>query len=243
MTDKDKQQNFLDYLKTKEAFDAKVAEIDQVDKFDTSFGVETSTPFESWDAGKTDNFDLLNNYRYSPSPTGTLRAVISQVPVDYEEVTFIDFGSGKGRALLVASEFPFKKIIGVELSGHLCNIATQNVRQYDSTSKRCNDIEIRHQSAEEFEIPDDSGVFYFYEPFSSTVTERVLENIERSITRVPRAAVICLVGRALVPVVEGRAPWVPFGPVVQSPDDHYFDARLFAVHVGGAHTSGSGSAS
>jgi SAM-dependent methyltransferase len=243
VTDNDKRRNFLDYLEVQEAFDAKVAKIDQIDKFDTSFGVETSTPFESWDASEADNFDLLNNYRYSPSPTGILRAVISQVPVNYEETTFIDFGSGKGRALLVASEFPFKRIIGVELSGQLCDIATRNVMQYRSASKRCNDIDIHHQSAEEFEIPDDAGVFYFYEPFSSTVAEQVLDNIERSIRRVPRAAVICLVGRALVPVVEGRAPWMPFGPVVQSPDDHYFDARLFAVHVDGAHTAGSGSAS
>ncbi|MFF7788596.1 methyltransferase domain-containing protein [Streptomyces sp. NPDC007991] len=235
MTDKDKRRNFLDYLEVQEAFDAKVAEIDRIDKFDTSFGVDTSAPFESWDAGEADNVDLLNNYRYSPSPTGTLKAVISQVPLNYEEVTFIDFGSGKGRVLLVASEFPFKRIIGVELSGHLCNIATQNVTQYDSASKRCHNIEIRHQSAEEFEIPDDAGVFYFYEPFSSTVAERVLENIERSLRRAPRAAVICLVGRALVPVVEGRELWVPFGPVVQSPDDDYFDARLFAVHAGGPY--------
>ncbi|MFF7160430.1 class I SAM-dependent methyltransferase [Streptomyces sp. NPDC008086] len=243
MTDKGKRRNFLDYLEAQEAFDAKVAEIDRIDKFDTSFGVETSTPFESWDAGGADNFDLLNNYRYSPSPAGTLRAVISQVPVNYEDVAFIDFGSGKGRVLLVASEFPFKRIIGVELSGHLCDIATRNVTQYDSTAKKCDDIDIRHQSAESFEIPDDAGVFYFYEPFSSTVTEKVLENIERSLRRVPRPAVICLVGRALVPVIEGRAPWVPFGPVVQSPDDHYFDARLFAVHVGGTDTAGSDSVS
>ncbi|MCX5417300.1 class I SAM-dependent methyltransferase [Streptomyces sp. NBC_00059] len=243
MTDKGERRDFLEYLKVQEAFDAKVAEIDQVEKFDTSFGVDTSTPFESWDAGEADNFDLLNNYRYSPSPTGILRAVISQVPVAHEEVTFIDFGSGKGRVLLVASEFPFKRIIGVELSTHLCDIATRNVTQFDSSSQRCKDIAIRHESAEEFEIPDDAGVFYFYEPFSPAVTERVLENIERSIRRAPRAAVICLVGRALVPVVEGRAPWVPFGPVVKSPDDDYFDARLFAVHVDGADTAGSGSAS
>ncbi|MFE5241546.1 MULTISPECIES: hypothetical protein [unclassified Streptomyces] len=242
MTDKGERRDFLEYLKVQEAFDAKVAEIDQVEKFDTSFGVDTSTPFESWDAGEADNFDLLNNYRYSPSPTGILRAVMSQVPVDYEEVAFIDFGSGKGRVLLVASEFPFKRIIGVELSGHLCDIATHNVMRYDSPSKRCDDFDIRHQSAEEFEIPDDAGVFYFYEPFSAAVTERVLENIERSLRRVPRAAVICLVGRALVPVVEGRAPWVPYGPVVKSPDDDYFDARLFTVHAAGADTAGSGSA-
>ncbi|MFJ9634684.1 class I SAM-dependent methyltransferase [Streptomyces sp. NPDC101175] len=233
MTDDNKRQNFLDYLDFKETFDAKVAEIDEVEKFDTSFGVETSAPFETWDIDEADEADLLHNYRYSPSPTGTIREVITRVPFRYEEATFIDFGSGKGRALLVASEFPFKRIIGVEHSGHLCEIAARNVQRYDSRSKKCSAIEVCHQDATEFEIPDGAGVFYFYEPFSPAVAEQVLENIERSLSRVPRAAMVCLVGRALVPTVEGREMWVSYGPEVPSPDDHYFDARLFAVRAGG----------
>jgi hypothetical protein len=40
-------------------------------------------------------------------------------------------GSGKGRALLVASELPFAKIIGVELSRELHRIAEQNLGAID----------------------------------------------------------------------------------------------------------------
>ena len=34
----------------------------------------------------------------------------------HEEFLFVDFGSGRARALLMASEFPFRKVIGIEFS-------------------------------------------------------------------------------------------------------------------------------
>lgn len=229
MNGEDQRQDIRDYLKVKEDFDSKMAEIDRTERFDASHGVDTSTPFESWEIEEIDEAGLLNNYRYSPSPAATLRKVISATPVTYEDVAFVDLGSGKGRVLLVASEFPFKRIIGVEYSEHLCSIAERNIGQYSSASQKCDVFEIRHEDATKFEIPDDAGVFYFYEPFSPPLAMKVLENIERSLARAPRAAVICMVGRALLAVIEGREPWVPHGPVVTSPDEEYFDARLFTA--------------
>src|SRR5690242_3123851 len=44
--------------------------------------------------------------------------------------SFIDVGAGKGRALLLASELPFRKIIGVELSKELARIAAHNIHKW-----------------------------------------------------------------------------------------------------------------
>jgi len=42
--------------------------------------------------------------------------VLEKLSINHSEFTFIDFGSGKGRVLFLASEYPYKKIIGVELA-------------------------------------------------------------------------------------------------------------------------------
>src|SRR6185436_7767539 len=59
----------------------------------------------------------------------TLRKIIAALgPVD--GYTFVDLGSGMGRAVLVASEFPFRRIVGVEIAAELHAIAGRNVRRY-----------------------------------------------------------------------------------------------------------------
>jgi hypothetical protein len=47
-----------------------------------------------------------------------------------QDFTFIDLGSGKGRALLMASAYPFKRIIGVEFMPELHRVAQENIRKY-----------------------------------------------------------------------------------------------------------------
>lgn len=51
--------------------------------------------------------------------SSVLRQILDRLPLDFEEYTFIDLGSGKGRALLIASEYPFRAVVGVELSPKL----------------------------------------------------------------------------------------------------------------------------
>ncbi|MGG2464355.1 hypothetical protein ACO0M4_32100 [Streptomyces sp. RGM 3693] len=88
-------------------------------------------------------------------------------------------------------------------------------------------IDVRCQDAREFEIPDDAGFFYFYEPFSTAVAASVLDNIEESLARFPRTAVLCFVGSATIPVFDGRATWSQLGETLTSPDDAYYETRLY----------------
>jgi SAM-dependent methyltransferase len=68
-------------------------------------------------------------------------AILSSLNLRFEDFTFIDFGSGKGRALLLASEFPFKRIIGVEFSPELHAIAQRDIERYNSAGQKCKSIE------------------------------------------------------------------------------------------------------
>jgi SAM-dependent methyltransferase len=94
---------------------------------------------------------------------------------------FVDFGAGKGRALLLASRYPFKRVIGLEFCRALCAQARENVRlfQQRTGSKSC--IEIVEGDAADYELREDENVFYLYNPFDSVVLDRVLQNIRRSV--------------------------------------------------------------
>jgi SAM-dependent methyltransferase len=122
------------------------------DDFDDEMGVSTagivrleslSVPAESRRLG----------HRYQPSDPATLRRTISALPIRYEEFAFVDIGSGKGRALLVASEFPFERIVGVELSQELNEVALENIAAYANPAQRCRAIEAHCADATGYELP------------------------------------------------------------------------------------------
>jgi hypothetical protein len=114
------------------------------------------------------------------------RKALAYFDLRFEDFTFIDFGSGMGRALLMASEYPFKRIMGVEFSPDLHQIAEDNIRRYKSESQKCCDIRSICTDAAQFVIPPDMSMFYFFNPFSAEVMEKVLFNIHRSLQEFPR---------------------------------------------------------
>lgn len=240
MTEDNARLRGLDSLAFQERFDAMMAKIDESEAFDASLGVETSSPVEPWEIEEADDTTLLNNSRYSPTPVRTIRQAIAASPLPYEDISFVDFGSGKGRAMLVASEFSFRKVIGVEFSRRLCETAEKNIERYRGP-QNCGTVEVQCQNAAAFAIPNDASFFYFYEPFSVTVAQQVLRNIENSLRRQPRRAVLCLVGAGLLPAVAGTSPWAQLGQILPSPDDLYFDTRLFVNTGTAGHGATSGS--
>ncbi|MFF7636361.1 methyltransferase domain-containing protein [Kitasatospora sp. NPDC008050] len=227
MPENNARRRALDSLDLKQRFDANLARIDGLEDFDASLGVETSSPVEPWEIQEADDSTLVNNSRYSPTPVRTIRQAIETAAVEQAEVSFVDFGSGKGRVLLVAAEYPFKKVVGVEFSLELCTIARRNIERLPQGRGNRPALEVRCQDARDFEIPEDAGFFYFYEPFTPAVAAVVLDRIEDSLARAPRAAVLCFVGSALLPVLDGRTSWSQAGETLASPDDPYFETRLY----------------
>ena len=114
------------------------------------------------------------------------RDAIGALPIDYRRFVFIDFGSGKGRAILLATEFPFKRIVGVEFSEELHRIAQDNIRRFRSDISKCKDVESVCMDAVDYPLPDDCLVCYFCNPFDATLMAQVLSNIRKSFLRNPR---------------------------------------------------------
>jgi hypothetical protein len=106
-----------------------------------------------------------------------------QIPRDG---AFVDFGSGAGRALMMAVMSGFNPVIGVEFARDVCPIAEENLDVFRERTGRSFESRILNLDATEYEIGDDDRVFFFYNPFGRPVLERVVANIRRSHAAHPR---------------------------------------------------------
>jgi SAM-dependent methyltransferase len=134
--------------------------------------------------------EIVSNGQYQPSDpylfSEIMQAIAESAPHPIlSELTFIDFGSGKGRVLLMAAEFPFHKIVGVELLPELHEIAARNVQKYRSGA-HAGRIELWNGDARAFPIPPSPLFVYLNNPFSEPVLESVLASLSASLRQHPR---------------------------------------------------------
>ena len=116
----------------------------------------------------------------SPSTEGTRGCA------GLKNFTFIDLGSGKGRVLLMASEYPLRKIIGVEFMPELHRTAQENIAKHASEPQQCRQVRSMSMDARDFEFPDGPLIVYLFNPFSKATFVAVLENLRQSIEQAPR---------------------------------------------------------
>jgi SAM-dependent methyltransferase len=141
--------------------------------------------------------------RYQGSDPAAVRATLRDLQIDYPKFVFIDLGSGKGRVILVASEFPFKRIVGVEFSPELHETAVRNIASYSNPARRSAVIESVCIDAAEYELPDEPLVLYFYNPFLEPLMRTVLRRIAASLQASPRDAYLVFTGDvAMAPLIE-----------------------------------------
>ena len=95
---------------------------------------------------------------------------------------FLDLGAGKGRVLYQAARYPFRRVIGVEISPLLTVVARQNLAR-KRRRLRCREIELITMDAAEYEIPDDVTVVYLYHPFIGETFAKVVERLAASLDR------------------------------------------------------------
>lgn len=159
-------------------------------RFDDERGVDTA----SWvhvPELDTQSPNREHAMRYQPSSVDEFDLLMGKLHVDHETFTFVDYGSGKGRVLMLAAAYPFKRIIGVEFAGSLDRIARQNIATLGADATR---IETVVADAAFFDPPPGALVLYFYNPFGVPVLQTVLERVRASLENGPRPAYIVITG-------------------------------------------------
>ena len=143
--------------------------------FDQEYGVETTAPRPWWGLGDGSRSDAYSA-NYAPSSPTALRAALQRLP-DLRAFTFIDLGCGKGRALIVASEYPFKAIIGVEKSRDLVSVAEANLRSVAAAHPERPAIRVVQGDAATFPVPAGDLVVYLFHPFWRPVMRAVANGL------------------------------------------------------------------
>ena len=154
---------------------------------------------------KTRLREIFSEGQYQPVDPAAFRESIAALGMGFHDFTFIDLGSGKGRALLLASDYPFRRIIGVELLPELAAIAQENLRCYRNPSQQCFAIELHCKDARDFQFPPQPTVLYLFNPFPPDVLDEVLTKVETSLREHPRKLIVLYHNPVLKEIVARRS--------------------------------------
>jgi SAM-dependent methyltransferase len=158
--------------------------------FDLRHGVDTSgLLFCDQLASGHAHDDHINAYWGTP-PSGFQgildhwQQALAGTAYTLEDYTLVDIGCGKGRVVLLASDLPFQRIVGVELNPTLTAIAESNLARWQAAPHTCSDIAILNVDALAAPIPDSPTVLYIYNSFNLYVMLPLLERLQAlSLTR------------------------------------------------------------
>jgi SAM-dependent methyltransferase len=149
------------------------------------------------------------NHDYAPTTISAFRAIMNTLNIEGKNDVFIDLGCGKGRVLILAAQYPFKRIIGVEISPALADAARANIAKTARVhSYACRNIEIVNVSADLFAFPEDASVLYLFNPFHGVVLEKVLLNVQNSLLTHPRQMRIIYNNPIHFQRIQGNYPWL-----------------------------------
>lgn len=152
--------------------------------FDFRYGTDTARRIPRSEIA-TDSENLVHCVNYGASKEMPFRGLMRRLKLSQDGV-FVDLGSGKGRALMLAAKYGFRKVIGIEFSGALCATARENVRKFSHKCPSRSQIEIIESDVTKYQLRDDETVFFMLDPFNAPVLAEVLRNIRASVGRKPR---------------------------------------------------------
>jgi hypothetical protein len=141
--------------------------------FDLHHGTRTLTPREPTlsDLSSESQTDAV---QYQGSSPRLFRRLVETLPSEAFRAHFVDFGSGKGRTLILALEAGFQQVTGIEFSAPLVSEARSNLDQCGTQQPQ-----ILQQDATTFLPPPGPLVAFLYNPFRGETLQKVIRNLAR----------------------------------------------------------------
>lgn len=153
--------------------------------FDVEFGVDTSGFIG---AGQLDGEgpNQRHSNPYYGVPPSRLREALDRWRVMVEgegrelgDFAFVDIGCGKGRAMMIASEMPFREVMGVELSRGLAEIARTNLERWQELGRAKSSLQVMERDATAAELPDGPWLIFMYNSFQAPVMRKMMDRLEK----------------------------------------------------------------
>ncbi|WP_083089883.1 class I SAM-dependent methyltransferase [Mycobacterium noviomagense] len=166
-------------------YDKRLMRLAPVHPFDNQYGVRTSgaLPGSVLRLGYSlkDTTAYVGYLGVQPS---IVRRALNILPL-HNDATFLDLGCGKGRALVVASEFPFREVVGVEITPELAKVAQENARVIAQNWPQRPPITVVNGDALDYELPGGKLVIFLYNPFGEDLVTKLLARIESALRTGP----------------------------------------------------------
>ena len=151
-------------------------------EYDWDYRVDTTSATVGWRERLIGQFHSA----YQPTEPALFKEMMASLKIDFQEFTFIDIGSGKGRVLLMAADYPFRRILGIELLPALHRVAQENLSAYKSDSQQCFALESVCGDAREFVFPAEPILLYLFNPLPELALIEMMANLENSLRQFPR---------------------------------------------------------
>jgi SAM-dependent methyltransferase len=169
--------------------------------YDWEYRVNTTSATVGW---RTRLMGCFNS-PYQPTDEALFHEMLGKIEADFREFTFIDIGSGKGRVLMMAADYPFRQIVGIELLPELHAIAQDNLTRYRSESQRCFSIATVCGDARKYDFPQDPIALYLFNPLPELGLTTLIDNLMGSIRENPRPLYVIYHNPLLAHVLDNRA--------------------------------------
>ncbi len=151
----------------------------KISNFDRRHKIDTSGNFPI-DGLKIKGDNKAYAEGYFLTPDSVVTRYLSSLPIEFGEFVFVDIGSGKGRIMFLASNYSFKKIIGLEFAEELHEQCVKNIRTFENKYKKCDKIESVCVDALCYDLENENFVIFMFNPFHEEVVTKFVDKIRNS---------------------------------------------------------------
>lgn len=211
--------------------------------FDLEFGVRTSGLVAGRHLQSGHRHDRHATAYYGVAPS-VFRSMVkrwqrSRPGLAMEQVSFLDLGAGMGRALLLAAEFPFQQVVGVELNPTLTRIARKNLTLWRASGRARAPMRVVCGDAVEFPLPAGPCLAFLFNPFGATVMRRLLKSWSKALTGQTPELDLIYVNHEQEHILEQQSGFTRLfiGKVARSKADAIADHRILAHQPDGEYAS------
>lgn len=151
--------------------------------FDVEHGTETGAliPAEKLSTGHRHDRHITAYHGVAPSLFHKLMKRWSDEYAEHsmEETVFLDIGAGKGRAMMLASMYPFRRVVGVELHPALAAVARKNIEVWEETYADVAPMRLVEDDVMRLRFPVGPCLVFLFNPFDAVMMDRFLLRLSR----------------------------------------------------------------
>jgi SAM-dependent methyltransferase len=211
--------------------------------FDLANGVQTSglIPGRFLKTGHAHDRHSTAYFGVAPSVFHALvkRWQRTKLTAPIEDFTFLDLGAGMGRAMLLAAQYPFRKVIGVELNPTLVSVARRNLAVWRAAGRVSSPMHAIHGDAVSARIPRGPCLVFLFNPFGESVMRRLVKRLATTFANRPSQLDILYVNNEEDRVIGLQSGFTRLfsGPIRRSRSDAIADHRIMANQPDGEYAA------